>query len=604
MFFYNYFLPFTLYLRHHSQNWKVMNHSTVLKYSFFLFGLFLMNACQQVPPKVDMDLEVPNFALLDQNGEFHELYYYGDAKAVVLYTQGNGCSTVRGDMPALKSIRSSFKEKGVEFFMINANEKEDRESILEEAEAHDIEFPILMDKTQLATEALQIHKTGEAILLNPESWTVSYRGPVSNLEEAIEAQFNGELLAENYIQTSAGSPIRLQHPDKAAFENISYAHDVAPIIQEKCARCHVEGGIAPFAMDSYETVEGWSHMIREVLRTKRMPPWHADPHYGVFEDDLSLSKEELQTIVHWIDAGATNDAEEDPLAEKKTYAKKWTLGEPDIVVQLNKEEIPATGILDYRYQELEIDIEEDVWATAGQVIAGNDEVLHHVIVSLIYPDGFVEPIDRRSPWIDGLFMGWAPGQGAEKFPHNTGRILPKGSKLHFQLHYTTNGKAQSDQSTIGIYTTNKAPEKEFFQVGAVEGDIKLLPNEFYENSAKYRFDEEVTLYSVLPHMHYRGKQMTYVALYPNGERETLLNVPNYNFNWQRTYWLKEPKTLPARTVVYVDAVFDNTARNTFNPAPEKTVYFGDYSFDEMLVGFMSFHYGKPSRPDSKKISMK
>ena len=580
-----------------------MSHSKFFSFCSLLVCFFLFNACQTTTPTVDMEADIPNFALLDQNGEFHELYYYGDSKAIVLYTQGNGCSTVRGDMKTLKAVRTHFKEQGVNFFMINSNEKDDRESILAEAEAYDIEFPILMDKTQLATEALQLYRTGEALVLDPESWTVSYRGPVAHLEAAIAAQLNGELLAENYILGN-GTTIKRQHPDQSKFANISYEHEIAPLIKEKCVRCHIEGGIAPFAMNKYETVFGWSHMIREVLRTKRMPPWHADPHYGVFEDDLSLTKEETQKLVHWIDAGAQKDSEKDPLAENVEYAKEWVLGEPDMIVQFNKVDIPATGIMDYEYQTIEMDIKEDVWATAIQVIPDNEEVLHHVIASLIYPDGFVEPIDRRSPWIDGLFAGWAPGQGVEKFPAQTGRILPAGSKLHLQLHYTTNGKAQTDQSSLGIYYTNTEPELEFFQVGAVKGDIKLPPNEYYENSAKYRFDQEVTLYSVLPHMHYRGKQMRYVALYPNGEKETLLNVPNYNFNWQRTYTLKEPKTLPARTVIYVEAVFDNTARNTFNPAPEKTVYFGDYSFDEMLVGFMSFHNGKPMRPDSKKISMK
>jgi len=564
----------------------------------------LLTACQQAPPKIDMDLEVPNFALLDQNGEFHELYYYSDAKAVVLYTQGNGCSTTRKDVRELQALRTSFKEKGVKFLMINATAKDTKEDILEEVAEHDIEFPILLDKAQLAAEALQIHQSGEAIVLDPETWSIAYRGTAEHLGEAIEAQLNGELLAENYV-AAAGTPLKLLCSDKSKFEAISYEHDVVPILQEKCVQCHVKGGIAPFAMNSYETVFGWSHMMREVLRTKRMPPWHADPHYGVFEEDLSLSVEELQTLVHWIDAGAQKaEGENDPLAENKLEKAEWTLGEPDLLIRLNKEEIPATGIIDYRYQIIDVELEKDVWANALHVIPGNDEVLHHVIASVIYPEGFAEPIDRRSPWLDGLFAGWAPGQGAEKFPHNTGRIIPKGSKLHFQLHYTSNGKAQTDETQVGIYYTDKEPELEYLLAGAFNTDIELPPNEYYENSAKYRFDKEVTLYSMLPHMHFRGKHMRYVALYPDGKREILLNVPNYNFNWQRTYYLEEPKVLPARTVIYVDAVFDNTAKNTFNPDPNKTIYFGDYSFDEMLVGYMSFKYGKPSPPDSKRISMR
>ncbi len=567
-------------------------------------SLAFLFACQQNAPTIDMDLEVPNFALLDQNGDFHELYYYGDEKAVVLYTQKNGCSTVRKDMDELKAVRSSFQEKGVQFLMINSTGKDSREEIKKEAETHDIEFPILEDKAQLAAEALQLYRSGEAIVLDPETWSVSYRGPVNQLAVALDAHLNGELLAENQIDVK-GTALPIKHTDKSAFATISYSLDVAPILKEKCIKCHVEGGIAPFAMKDHATVFGWSQMMREVLRTKRMPPWHADPHYGTFADDLSLTTEELQTLVHWIDAGALKGEEEaDPLAEYRPEKKEWTLGEPDLIIQLNKEEVPATGVIDYRYQIFEVDLNYDVYATAIQVIPDNDEVLHHLLVSVVYPDGYMEPIDRRSPWLDGLFAAWAPGQNVETFPENTGRVLPAGSKLHFQLHYTTNGKAQSDASTIGIYYTDKKPENEYLLAGAFRTDIELKPNEYYENSAKYRFDKEVTIYGLSPHMHYRGKEMKFVALYPDGKRETLLNVPNYNFNWQRTYRLAEPKTLPARTVIFVDAVFDNTAKNTFNPAPEKTVYWGDFSFDEMLIGYMSFQYGRPASPDGKKISMK
>lgn len=579
----------------------MMSRNLLFFVTIILLGTLF--SCQQKAPTIDMEAEIPNFALHDQYGDFHELYYYGTQKAVVLYVQQNGCSTVRQEIAQLKAARSAFQDKGVQFLMINPTGKDSREAMQKEAEAYDIEFPILEDKAQLAAEALQLYRSGETIVLDPETWSIVYRGPVKYLEDALTAQLNGEILAENQVNVK-GKAIPIKYTDKSAFASISYSKDVAPILKEKCIKCHVEGGIAPFAMKDHATVFGWSQMMREVLRTKRMPPWHADPHYGTFADDLSLTTEELQTLVHWIDAGALKGEDEpDPLAAYRPEKKEWTLGTPNLVIQLNKEDIPATGVIDYRYQTFEIDLEEEVYATAIQVLPDNDEVLHHLLVSVVYPDGYMEPIDRRSPWLDGLFAAWAPGQDVEVFPKNTGRVLPAGSKLHFQLHYTTNGKAQSDQSTIGIYYTDKKPENEFLLAGAFRTDIELKPNEYYENTAKYRFDKEVTLYGLSPHMHYRGKAMKFIALYPDGKRETLMNVPNYNFNWQRTYRFAEPITLPARTVVFVDAVFDNTSRNTFNPAPEKTVYWGDFSFDEMLIGYMSFQYGKPS-PDSKRISMK
>ena len=578
----------------------------------------LFSACQNnegPDVKIDMDLEVPNFGLHDQNGDFHTLYYHSNAKAVVLYVQQNSCPINRNAVVDLKAVRRQFKNKGIEFFMINSSVQDDRDALKKEAEEFDMDFPILKDEAQLVAEALQLHRTNEAIVLDPATWSVVYRGPINDrigyeskrdeadqhyLADALEAQLKDEILAENYIK-GKGCLIKRLNDDDADFASISYEKDVAPILVEKCMKCHVEGGIAPWQMKNYEAVFGWSTMMREVLRTKRMPPWHADPHYGLWKDDLSLTTKELQTLVHWIDAGAKKSAEEkDPLAEYHKGIPQWDMGEPDLKIVLNKEEIPANGVIDYRYQEFEVGLDKDIWATGFQVLPDNREVLHHVLVSVIYPDGFIEPIDRRSPWLDGLLAAWAPGGITEVFPANTGRAIPKGSKLHFQLHYTTNGKAQSDQSTVGIYYTDKKPDNEYLMVGAFNTNLQIPPNEEnYENKAKQLFEHDATLYALFPHMHFRGKAMKFTALYPDGTKEVLLNVPNYNFNWQRGYIFDTPKKVPARTVLYVDAVFDNSEKNTFNPAPEKTVYWGDFSFDEMLIGYISFEYDK-----DRKLSMK
>jgi len=562
-------------------------------------------SCKALPePNFDADTNVSNFGLYDQDGEFHELYYYSDAKAIVLYTHGNDCSTVQDAVSDLKVVRKDFRDKGVSFLMLNANANDNRRSIANEAAEFDIDFPILKDEAQLVAESLELYRTAEAIVIDPADWSIVYRGPIRNadhklLDEALTNHLAGESNAEAFVKTS-GSAIDRVHQTKKDFAEISYEHEIAPILIDKCMVCHVEGGIAPWQMTNYNTVFGWSRMMREVLITRRMPPYHADPDYGKFDHDLSLSTEELQTLVHWIDAGAKKDSDRDPLAEYTTVAPIWDKGEPDLIFELHKEDIPATGIIDYRYQEHEITIDKDIWATGFQVLPGNREVLHHVLASVIYPDGFTEPIDRRSPWLDGLLAAWAPGGETEIFPENTGRAIPKGSKLHFQLHYTTNGKAQSDQSKVGIYYTDQEPENEYLMVGAFNTKLQIPPGEKrYENKAKYLFEHDAILYELFPHMHFRGKAMKFTALYPDGEREVLLNVPNYSFNWQRGYAFEEPLKLPARTVLYVDAIFDNSKQNAFNPAPEKTVYWGDFSFDEMLIGYISFEYQK----DQAALSM-
>lgn len=592
-----------------------MIRSSKFLFSLIIFSLCFAYSCRQSPePVIDMETGVPNFGLYDQNGEFHTLFYYSDAKAIVLYVHGNECPIVRNAVTDLKSVRKEFRDQGVKFFMINSNLQDDRASIAVEAEEFDMDFSILKDKAQLVAEAIQIHRTAEAIVIDPYSWSIIYRGPINDrmgyesqkneadnhyLTNALNSHINKEEIVESYVR-GKGCLIHVPFRNKEAYSDISYEHDVAPILIDKCMDCHIEGGIAPWQMKDHATVFGWSMMMREVLRTRRMPPFHADPEYGVLKHDLSLSTEELQTLVHWIDNGAKKDGHRDPLAEFEGVVPKWDLGEPDLLIELDEVAIPATGVLDYIYQEQDVIIDKDIWATGFQILPGNREVLHHVLVSVIYPDGYLEPIDRSSPWLDGLLAAWAPGGETEVFPEHTGRAIPKGSKLHFQMHFTTNGKAQTDQSTVGLYYTDEEPDNEYLMVGAFNTNLQIPPGERnYENKAKYLFEHDATLYTLFPHMHFRGKAMKFTALYPDGRREVLLNVPNYSFNWQRGYDFKEPLDIPARTVLFIDAVFDNSDRNSFNPAPEKTVYWGDFSFDEMLIGYLSFEYHK----DSKALSM-
>lgn len=584
-----------------------------------LLGLFLASCGEEeesAQALVTADMRVDNFALIDQNGDFHNLYYYSDAPAIVLFIQGNACPIVRNALTDLKAVRDQFKEEGVVFFMLNSNLQDNREKIQEEAKAYDIDFPILIDQTQLVGEGLDLHRTAEAIVINTDTWQMAYRGPINDrigyesqrqeakdnyLADAIQAVLKGEEISDAVVK-GKGCLIKFAKNDKELHAQISYSETIAPLLKENCTQCHIKGGIAPWAMDSYETVFGWSRMMREVLRSKRMPPWQADPHYGSFANDISLTTAEIQTLVHWIEAGAPRGEGEDPLLAVKQEPAKWELGEPDILVQLDPEEVPASGVLDYRYQTVALELDKTVWANGIQVIPGNRAVLHHLLVSINYPEGFQPPMDQRDRWLDGLFASWAPGTEVEQFPEGTGRILPKGSKLLFQLHYTTNGKEEVDASKIGIYTQDTKPQKEYLIVGPFNPQLKIPPHEkAYQSFAKEVFDQEFTLYGMAPHMHFRGKSMKFVATYPDGAKEVLLNVPNYNFNWQRYYLLEEPKVLPAGTAITCEAYFDNSAQNTFNPHPDQEVYWGEQSFDEMHIGYMSFHYG---RLGAEQLSMK
>lgn len=580
---------------------------------FFLFlaTAFFFSSCQQSPkePLPEINDRVDNFGLIDHEGNFHQLYYYDDAEAVVLYIQGNSCPIVRNGIDRLQELRDEYAEKGVVFLMLNANLQDNRENIAREAAEFGIDIPILVDENQLVAEQLNVTRTAEAIVIDTDMWEMAYRGPVDDrlgyesqrqkasnhyLADALDAVLNDGEIADPVI-ASKGCLVRLAGKENLADTEIDYATQIAPILTGACMQCHYEGGIAPWAMTSYEMVRGWAPMMREVLRTKRMPPWQADPQYGHFKNDLSLTDEEITTLVHWIEAGTPRGDGPDPLKEFQPPTSEWTMGEPDLIVRLSPQEIPATGVFDYRYDTIALELDRDMWATGFEVIPGDRKVLHHVLINVKYPEGVERPIETDYPWLDGIFAAYAPGGEGESFPEGASRFLPKGSSLIAQVHYTAYGKATVDETRIGLHLSKTPPDKEYLVVGPFYGKLKIPPHEKnYHVKAERVFDQEISLYGLFPHMHFRGKSFRYTARYPDGREEILLNVPNYSFNWQRNYLLAEPVLLPAGTTVICEATFDNSEQNTFNPAPEDTVIWGEQSFDEMMIGYMSFHYGKPA----------
>lgn len=550
------------------------------------------------PQEASPPLVVDDFGLHDQHGEFHSLYYLSDASAVVLFVQGNGCPIARNTVPTLDAVRAEYAPQGVRFLMLNANPQDDRDSIAEEAAAFGIDYPILVDEAQLVAASLGVTRTAEAFVISTKTWEIVYRGPVDDrldyqaqkveasatyLADALDATLAGRAPAVAVV-ASRGCRVKLPNTRRPA---PTYAGSVGAILQEKCVTCHVPGGIGPFALEDYEDASGWAPMIREVVRTRRMPPWHADPHVGVFGNDISLSVAETRAIVLWVEAGAPRGDGPDPLAEASKEAPEWALGTPDFIIEIDEQELPATGIIDYRYLEIDAPNDKDVWVRGVEVLPGNYAANHHVLVSIDYPEGSTPPWDEDSRWLDGVLAAYAPGAEAQNFPGESAQFLPAGSKLIVQLHYTTTGRPETDASRLGIYLADEAPDSEFMMTGPVNGDIELPPGEkAYVATAERTFDDASTLHGLFPHMHFRGKSFSYEAVYPDGTSELLLSTPNYSFNWQRAYMLEEPKYLPAGTKIVCRAVFDNSAQNKFNPDPTQTVKWGDQSFDEMLIGYM------------------
>ncbi len=541
---------------------------------------------------------IGDFALLDSDGAFHQLSRYRNREVLVLMSFDDRCASIDTAIGQLKSLQRDWSDQGVAFGLIDSSGGADIQAIRATKARHGLDLPLLIDNGQLVTETLGLTKAGEVAILDPERLTLIYRGVA--LESAAQSLAN-EIAgtADNTIITESGGcelnfPMRESH----LATNPDYATEIAPIIAEQCASCHREGGIGPFAMDSHLMLQGWSPMIREVLLTKRMPPTQVDPYVGHFSNARYMSDLDLQKLVHWIDAGAPRGgADADPLTQLQfPDRREWQLGEPDFIVKAPTHEIPATGVLDYINVEVELPFEEDKWVRAVQYIAGDEAVLHHLLSYVTAPR---EAVQGESPVAINasprFLEGYAPGKvDAITFPQNTGVYIPQGHNLAMQFHYTPNGRATVDETLLGLYMHDDPPDYENF-TQSVSGMFRIPP--FAGNhaaSAEYVFAEDVVVTGLRPHMHFRGKDMKLSAELPDGSITELLSVPNYSYAWQPTYALEEPVNLPAGTMVHVTGTFDNSEYNPANPDPSKELTFGLQSWDEMFIGYWTYHLAEPT----------
>ena len=545
---------------------------------------------------------VDNFSLLDHRGAAHELHYYSDATAIVLIVHGNGCPIVRNALADYRAVSDVYAPRGVRFLMINANLQDGRDAIAQEAAEWDIPYPILVDETQLVGESLGLERTAEVLVIDPSDWRIVYRGAVNDrlsyerqkaaaehhyLRDALDAVLAGS--APN-IKGQAAMGCLMNLPGKEAdHAKIAYRDDIAPLLQQNCVQCHRQGGVAPWAMTSYEMVRGFAPMIREVIRTRRMPPWHADPHVGTWRNDKGLTVAERQTLVHWIEAGAPRGDGPDPLLETAAPAPEWALGEPDVVIDIPAFDVASSGVVDYQFHVVPNPLDRDVWVQAMDVQPGVAEVVHHVLVGTTEAGA---PAKYSSESLMNNYLGgYAPGVEPQVMPEGTGVFVPKGTGFMFQMHYTPYGKAVTDRSRLGLYLHDEPPAN-FLRHGVVLNPTIRIPANAKEHAetAYFEFHREATLYTVLPHSHYRGRSSTFELLHPNGERELVLSVPDYDFNWQRGYDFATPRLVAPGTRLIHTTVYDNSAQNPGNPDPSRVVPWGLQSHDEMLYGDFVFSW--------------
>jgi hypothetical protein len=359
---------------------------------------------------------------------------------------------------------------------------------------------------------------------------------------------------------------------------VTFHKDIEPILQNRCQSCHRPGEVAPMSLLTYQETRPWAKAIRAAGLSGKMPPWHADPRYGKFSNDLSLAPGEKETLAAWVDSGAHEGNPADA-PKPRAFVPGWKIPKPDIVFEMPEEfDVPAAGAVDYQFFAVATNFIEDKWVEMAEVRPGDPSVVHHAIVMVESNDG----------WLGQQYLaGYAPGMMPQMWKPGQARLIKAGSRLVFQVHYTTNGRPSRDRTRIGLVFAKKPAAEQILSLQAMPASLAIPPGDAnYRVQSAVVMQEAVSLVGMRAHMHLRGKSFVFRAVYPTGEIETLLDIPHFDFDWQPYYYLDTPKLLPRGTRIECTAVFDNSPNNRYNPDPSATVFWGPQTWDEMMIGWL------------------
>jgi hypothetical protein len=375
----------------------------------------------------------------------------------------------------------------------------------------------------------------------------------------------------------------------------TFSKDVAPILFKSCVECHRPGAMAPMSLMTFEDARPWARAMKTKVVKREMPPWGADPAIGKFANDVSLTQSEIDTIAAWVDAGAPEGSRA-ALPKAPQFAEGWSIGQPDLVFKMTEPiAVPADGTVPYLYVTVPTNLKEDIWVRGIELRPSDRRVVHHIISDLVEDDGKPDdpkPKLARDPNrkdIGGV-GGLVPGRLYQVMEEGVARKIPAGADIVLQMHYTTIGQPVTDQTEIGVILA-KAPPAQVRQEGGGQipnTQLVIPPNHpNFEVTAQRMIDKDTYLTNLYPHMHVRGKDVQYKIIYPDGREEVVLSVPRYDFNWQTSYRLAEPKFMPKGSILKVTAHYDNSRANRYNPDPSQEVRWGDQTWEEMLIGYYS-----------------
>ncbi len=582
------------------------------------------------PPRSAIGRLVADFQLRDAGGRRIALADFRGKRAVVLVFTGIDCPIGNLYMPRLARLSRSYQPRGVAFMGINANAHETSDQVAAHARSHGVDFPVVKDPIGRVTDQLGVDRTCTALVLDGAG-RLRYRGAIddqylvrgrkvaptrNDLAEALEAVLAGREVSVA-TTTVVGCPIEFERPrlgsgnvarvgaaapEVVAARNrqvdrtpivagrVGYA-EIAPILQAKCQPCHRPGQVGPFSLVTHDHARRWAVSIREVVDEYRMPPWHADPRFGRFANDRSLSPRERATLMAWVDQGTPRGDPASP-PPPRTFPEGWSIGTPDVIIAMPEPfHVAAEGVVDYQHFRVPTRFLEDRWVQAAEVRPGDRAVVHHIGVYVDDPTAKPGGTDRERRHVLACYF---PGDQPSIFPPGIAKRIPAGADLHFEVHYTPIGTPRTDRSDVGLVFAKEPVIHQAVTRGIPNKDFVIPPRvAAFPVRSSYTFPDDVHLLGLMPHMHLRGKDFLYRAVYPDGGSEILLSVPAYDFAWQAAYRLDGPKPLPGGSRIECLAHFDNSADNPANPDPDQAVSWGDQSWEEMMIGYVDYYVDGP-----------
>ena len=561
--------------------------------------------------------KVSHQTLTDFQGKDWDTSEFQNKKGVVVVFLGTQCPLAKLYTLKLVELAREFESRGIRFVAVDSNVQDSLAEMAAHAKKFEMTMPFLKDPDQTWANELGATRTPEVCVLD-SAGVLRYRGRIDDqygigyakekptelyLVDALESVLAGRDV-QTALVSAPGCLIgrgRRNKADESKENNlITYSNQVSRILQNRCVSCHREDEIGPMDLSNYDDASAWADMILEVVNEGRMPPWHASPDHGHFANDRRMTQDEIDILNQWVSQGLSRgDAGKEP--EPLTVAKGWQLPrEPDLVVDMAARpfKVPAAGDVRYQYFLVDPGFEKDVWVNGMEIVPGNRTVVHHVLVFLR------DKNDKSGRDLHGersFLAGYVPGTRVEFMPEGMAKRIPAGSQLVFQLHYTPIGTEQTDLSKIGFWYADPAQlTHEVQTTSAVQTAFRIPPraDNFRTTALLPEALPESQLLSMSPHMHLRGKAFRYTVIAPSGDREIVLDIPQYDFNWQTEYRLQAPKKLEEGSRVYCEATFDNSEKNLNNPNPDATVMWGDQTYEEMMIGY--FHIAVAIDPDTGK----